>query len=330
MSPLAGVLADAGGLAAPRAQGARLRRMLLEELTRGRRELERPRSGYGAPVEVAVAVTVGDVMGVAPVEADARADPGRLGEREWLVVAALTGALVEVSGLPRPAGPADLRLRVGDLEDRLVLSLPAEPGEGPVLAELAAEAFDEQVAGVDRLRARALAVPAFVLEGIGDLRAPIGSTHPLRVAEAVARLGGRPADQGSVGQLEDAVLALLAPRPAVSRPHRDPSQSRRVARRILQRLDGMGKWGGYHTEFAHLARGFAGHDRALAGAVGEALLEAGLLAEKPSVGQRHVFLNPRRAADIRALIEEGRVPPGVDLPPAGDPPRRIRARRAPR
>ena len=43
----------------------------------------------------------------------------------------------------------------------------------------------------------------------------------------------------------------------------------------------MGKWGGYHTEFAHLARGFAGNDRALAQEVGEALLEAGLLAEKP-------------------------------------------------
>ena len=72
----------------------------------------------------------------------------------------------------------------------------------------------------------------------------------------------------------------------------------------------MGKWGGYHTEFAHLARGFAGNDRALAEAVGEALLAAGLLAEKPSVGQRHVFLNPRRAGDIHALIERGEAPGG--------------------
>jgi len=87
-----------------------------------------------------------------------------------------------------------------------------------------------------------------------------------------------------------------------------------VARRILQRLDGMGKWGGYHTEFAHLARGFAGNDRKLAEAVGEAMLEAGLLAEKPSVGQRHVFLNPRRAADIHTLIERGDVPADLTLP----------------
>jgi hypothetical protein len=113
---------------------------------------------------------------------------------------------------------------------------------------------------------------------------------------------------------EDAVLAALDATPGVARPHDDPDPARRVARRILQRLDGMGKWGGYHTEFAHLARGFAGNDRALAEAVGEALLTAGLLAEKPSVGQRHVFLNSRRAGDIRALIERGEAPADLHLP----------------
>ena len=74
----------------------------------------------------------------------------------------------------------------------------------------------------------------------------------------------------------------------------------------------MGKWGGYHTDFAHLARGFAGNDRQLAQAVGEALLADGLLAEKPSVGQRHVFLNPRRAADIHRLIEAGDAAAGAE------------------
>jgi hypothetical protein len=76
----------------------------------------------------------------------------------------------------------------------------------------------------------------------------------------------------------------------------------------------MGKWGGFHTEFAHLARGFAPAERALAAEVGEALLAAGLLDEKPSVGQRHVFLNPRRAGDIHRLIDEGELPGGLTLP----------------
>ena len=111
------------------------------------------------------------------------------------------------------------------------------------------------------------------------------------------------------------MLALLEP--GADRrvaPHADPDPALRVARRILQRLNGMGKWGGYHTDFTHLARGFAGNDRALAQAVGEALLDAGLLAEKPSVGQRHVFLNPRRAADIHRLIDAGAIPSGLALP----------------
>ena len=145
--------------------------------------------------------------------------------------------------------------------------------------------------------------------GRSGLREPIGAGHPLRIAEAVARLGGRPVARAT-SSYEEAVLALLAPAGAHHRAPRGSGPGPRVARRILQRLDGMGKWGGYHTEFAHLPRGFAGNERALAQEVGEALLDAGLLAEKPSVGQRHVFLNPRRAADIRALIETGRRPTG--------------------
>ncbi len=135
----------------------------------------------------------------------------------------------------------------------------------------------------------------------------------------MARLGGRPADGESVAEHEDAVLALAHPGTtdgagAAGRPHDDPQPARRIARRILQRLNGMGKWGGYHTDFRHLSRGFAGNERALADEVGEALVAAGLLAEKPSVGQRHVFLNPRRAADIHALIDRGAVPPDLRLP----------------
>jgi len=131
----------------------------------------------------------------------------------------------------------------------------------------------------------------------------------------VSRLGGRPADSSSVAEHEEAVLTLLELGDEVAaRPHDDPLPARRIARRILQRLNGMGKWGGYHTDFSHLARGFAGNERALADEVGEALLQAGLLSEKPSVGQRHVFLNPRRVADIRALIERGQIPADLRLP----------------
>jgi hypothetical protein len=136
----------------------------------------------------------------------------------------------------------------------------------------------------------------------------------LTLAFPVARFGGRPADARSIEQHEEAVLTALDPTPEVARPHEEADPSLRVARRMLQRLMGMGKWGGYHTEVAHLARGFAGHDRALALAIGERLVNADLLVEKQSVHQRHVRLNPRRVAEIHALVDRGELPRGLDLP----------------
>jgi hypothetical protein len=315
VTPLGAALADAGGARASAAATAHLRQLLLAALRHGREELARPRSGYVTPVEVALAAGEGGLLAALPAQAALRADPEQVSEREWLLVAATVAALVDLAGLRAPNGAADLSVTAGALEERhLVVCLACPPLDPGTLDELVPLAFEEHAAGIDRLRARAVAVPAAVLGDV-TLRAPIGAGHPLRIAEAVARLGGRPEDPRSVEAHEEAVLALLDPegsRP--TRPHEDPDPARRAARRILQRLDGMGKWGGYHTDVAHLPRGFAGNERQLAIAVGEALIDAGLLAEKPSVGQRHVFLNPRRAADIRRLIQSGHVPPGLKLP----------------
>lgn len=300
---LASVLEEAGGLDAPRERAAQLRSLLEAEMEHGARELVQSRSGYERPVTVAVAPADAGIVAVVPVDPALRVDPHAVPERAWLLVAALVGALVEATdGAQQAAGAAGTALALHSAGD------PADAG-------LAALAFDEQVRAVDRLRARAVLVPAFVIAHAAGFAEPIGPAHPLRVAAHIARLGGRPADTASIAEHEEALLALLeAEAPATARPHDDPDPARRVARRILQRLDGMGKWGGYHTEFTHLGRGFKGNDKALADAVGERLLAAGLLAEKPSVGQRHVFLNPRRARDIRVLIDTGELPAGLDLP----------------
>ena len=55
----------------------------------------------------------------------------------------------------------------------------------------------------------------------------------------------------------------------------------------------------------HLARGAPPESRADALQIGEALVRAGLLGEKPSVGQRHVFLRRETLPAIHALIERG-------------------------
>jgi len=300
-------LETCGGVAAPPTAIAGLREKLAAALREGRAELAKPRSGKRDPVVVALAAHDGALLAATPAAAALRADPDTVSEREWLLVAAVVGTLVELAEPGAPKGPDDLQLRAGELPGGfLVLAYP-----GAFDPDLVGLAFEEHAEPIDRLRARALALPPGVIGDV-DPREPIGARHPLRIAEAVARLGGRPA--GPLDDYEDAVLALLGPGSVAVAPHDDPDPGLRAARRILQRLDGMGKWGGYHTEFAHLPRGFAGNDRALAQEVGEALLEAGLLEEKPSVGQRHVYLNPRRAAEIRRLIETGTLPPGMRLP----------------
>jgi hypothetical protein len=314
--PLAEELAAAGGVAAAPQATARLRQLLADALRYGTQALDGKRSGTRErPVTVALAADEQRLLAAVPVRSELHADAEAIGERAWLLVAAVVGALVDLSEPGPPAAPEDLAVKTADGAGGLALLGYPAPGLDPAtLEELGPLAFEDHAAGIDRLRARALVVPAFVLGDAPGLREPLGAAHPLRIAEAVARLGGRPADPVSVEEHDEAVLALLGARGAAARPHEDPDPARRVARRILQRLDGMGKWGGYHTDFAHLPRGFAGNDRALASGVGEALLDAGLLAEKPSVGQRHVFLNPRRAADIHRYVDDGTPPPGMRLP----------------
>src|SRR3954447_12822531 len=314
-SDLETVLADAGGADAPREMSARLRDLLGAELRRGMVELGESRTGYGTPIAVAVAATGDEVLAALPVSPELRADPGAVGERSGALAAAAVEHVVEGASPGPPRSREELALRLGDLHGMLALAYPAsDPVEAAEYAHEALTAeFEER--RIDRLRARSYLVPGHVLEDVTDLRPPIGATHPLRVAEAVTRLGGSPLDDDTVEALGLQLLQLLEPAGAVSRAHEDPDPVRRVARRILQRLDCMGKWGSYHTAFDHLARGFAGHERALAYEVGESLLAAGLLEEKPSAGQRHVYLSPRRSGDIRRLIDHGEAPAGLALPP---------------
>ena len=311
------VLADAGGVDAPREWSARLRELLRAELERGARELGEARTGRERPIALAVAPADASpdralagpaVLAVLPLPAELRADPAAVTERGGALAAATVERLVEAAEPGPPADSTALALLAGAHDGFLALAYPA--ADPRWAADYAREALDDSAREIDRLRARAYVLPGHVFD-VTDLRPAIGATHPLRVAEAVTRLGGSPLDEDSLERLEPELLRLLEPAGGVARAHDDPDPRRRVMRRILQRLDGMGKWGGYHTAFDHLARGFAGNERALAYEVGEELLAAGLLEQKPSVGQRHVFLSTRRAGEIRRLIDDGVLPPGL-------------------
>lgn len=244
-----------------------------------------------------VAATADGAVVVGPVRPeDTSADRGQR------LAVTLAAALAQAADLPPPRDGRDLSLEAGRWER--FLAIRVSTADGAAAAELYELALAEQATTLDRLEPVAVVVPAGTLDDTEPLTAPW-----LWRAEVAARVGGRPAGR-LPAELEDALTGYAATReseePAgAALAHDDPRPRRRVVRRILRRLDGMGKYGGYHTEFSHLARGFAGHDRALALSAGEALLRAGLLDEKPSVGQRHVFLVAARSADIRRLVDTG-------------------------
>ena len=137
-------------------------------------------------------------------------------------------------------------------------------------------------------------------------------SHPVRVALTLGN-HGQPMDAASypgeiVPELRRWGLDGTPPPPGARSlaVEDDPCPRRRHARTVLRRLLRMGKVGGqYHTEFDHLYRGAAPENRHDALEIGEALVRAGLLGEKPNVGQRHVYLRREALPDIHALIDRG-------------------------
>lgn len=196
----------------------------------------------------------------------------------------------------------------------------------PGMAEgLAGEALDE--AHPPPGRARAAMLPAEVVAGgtpiplvaqaapRGEGLLALGRTlgmHPLTATLTLARHGLPTSDVPSHPGALVAALEELGYSRAVDRAPApslliddDPCPRRRHARRVLRRLLQKGKIGGYHTEFDHFTRGLPDHEKNDAKEIAEALLRAGLLAEKPSVGQRHISLRREALPDIHALIERG-------------------------
>jgi hypothetical protein len=268
-------------------------------LAEDRRRLQsepRPRA-----VACFAAATLDGACVVLPLEsADAAA-----GDRRQRLAATAAGALAMAAGLGYPEGGADLQLEPARWSGFLALRVAS--AEGATVAELFELELEEQAVTLDRIQPIGVNLPAGTL----DETDPEPTSEWLWRAELAARLGGRPG-AARLDEHVDQALALFEPsRPPLgdageqAAAHDDPMPRRKIVRRILRRLDGMGKYNGYHTEFSHLARGFPGHERALALEAGEALLRAGLLEQKPSVGQRHVYLVAAQTAEIHRIIATG-------------------------
>ncbi len=338
---MAALIERLGGVADPAAPASpsQLADLVRRDLRRSLAAVREPRAGYDRPLVLPVWAHGAQLLAVVPVDSRARTVEDLLGEgpRPLLLAAAALEALVLAADWAAVSAQAPLAARYGATEGALVLALPWRRSTGPELAdaELAALQLDERLAGTDRLRVAAAAVPAeagSLVLGAADLQPALGARHALAELEVLVRAGvpapeaatstslAVRAGRGEGGEAASALLdAVLGPVHTDSRPHEDADPSRRMARRILQTLAGKRKWSGgsgagFHTEVTHLTRGFDRSDRELAAGVVDALLAAGLLVEKLSVGQRHVSLYSRRAGDIAALIERGEVPPDLRLP----------------
>jgi hypothetical protein len=275
---------------------AQRRELVLDALREdGRRLIDEARPGS---VRVLCAETIDGIVLVLPVTAG-----GDLPARAERLARSAAAALVDAAALPPPLRAGDAELEAARWQGQIAIRA-THPAPADVL-ELLPLTLEDHSQELDRVRIVTVLLPA----GDLDETEPAAEERWLWRAEMSARLGGRPGAAAVAPEVETAVTRLEAGLTGVvgvdPSIDNDPLPRRRAARRMLRRLDGMGKYGGYHTEFRHLARGFAGHERALALDVGEALLRAGLLAEKPSVGQRHVSLVAARTSEIRELIERG-------------------------
>lgn len=218
------------------------------------------------------------------------------------------------------AGAVADGVRLLDWHGFAALELPGADGELAALALTERNPSPARVA-VAELPPDLLEAPPEVMlaptarrgDGLSQLAAAAG-VHPVEVALSLAE-HGQPIESdrypaAMVDNLRTWGLAGTPPPPsAPGAPPGiadDPCPRRRHARRVLQRLLRMGKVGtGYHTAVDHLYRGAPADQRRDALEVGEALIRAGLLGEKPSVGQRHVYLRREALPAIHALIERG-------------------------
>ncbi len=79
-------------------------------------------------------------------------------------------------------------------------------------------------------------------------------------------------------------------------------QNREITRALLRKLLYMGKWGGNHTSFDNLPKGFPKHLRGEVKEVAKDLIKHGLLLRKPTSYGVEVSLNVKMKKEIEELL----------------------------
>ena len=77
-----------------------------------------------------------------------------------------------------------------------------------------------------------------------------------------------------------------------------------IKKTILRKLVYMNKWGGAHTSFDNLPKGFPGHVRGEVKDIAKQLIKENFLLAKPTSYGLEVSLNPDKKKEIEELVRE--------------------------
>lgn len=77
-----------------------------------------------------------------------------------------------------------------------------------------------------------------------------------------------------------------------------------VKKALIRNLMYMDKWGGSHTSFSNLPKGFPSHLRGEVKEIARELIKKGILLSKPTSYRLEVSLNVDRKKEIEAMLAE--------------------------
>lgn len=97
---------------------------------------------------------------------------------------------------------------------------------------------------------------------------------------------------------------MRAEKELLKRTKEEASQRELIRKVLLRKLHRYGYWGGRHTGFDNLPKGFPTHLHGVVKEVAEELIKSGLLLEKPTSYGRRVSLNPSRKGDIESILAQ--------------------------
>lgn len=83
--------------------------------------------------------------------------------------------------------------------------------------------------------------------------------------------------------------------------HTHLMEEKEMLKSLLRKLVYLGKWGGNHTSFDNLPKGFPKHLRGAVKIIADKLIKKGIFLSKPTSYGIEISLNPKKKKEIEEL-----------------------------